>query len=91
MFQVICINALGRPNEIPTTKWIKKDEVYTVIRMDYLNIQNRMLGFQLEEVSLEGCFPYLYFSSSRFRPYTQDDANAEKAVKELLETQYQKL
>lgn len=91
MFKVICINDSGRPNEIPISKWIKKDEEYTVIRMDYMNMQGRLLGFQLEEVSLEGCFPYLYYSSSRFRPLTEDDINAEKAVRSLLEEQYQEI
>jgi hypothetical protein len=74
----------GRPNEIPISKWIKKDEVYVVIQMDYMNIQGRILGFKLEELNIDECFPYQYFSSSRFRPYSKEDA---EAVRKLLEQQ----
>ncbi len=83
-FKVVCVNAQGRPNEIPTSKWVAKDETYTVIKADYLNVQNGLLGFKLKEVNIDDCFPYQYFASNRFRPLTEDDANAEKAVKELL-------
>lgn len=91
MFRVICVNSSNKPNDIPNTHWIKKDEVYTVIQMDYLNVQNRVLGFKLEEINIDNYFPYQYFLSSRFRPFTEDDANAEEAVKKLLEEQYQEI
>ena len=89
MYKVECVNDQGKPNDIPNNQWIKKGNQYTVIKADYLNMQNRILGFQLEEVSLEGCFPYLYFAANRFKPLTEDDVNAEETVKELLEEQYQ--
>lgn len=89
MFKVICTNSSNRPNDIPTSKWIKKDEEYTVIQMDYMNIQNRILGFKLEEINIDDCFPYQYFSADRFRPLTEDDIKAEEAVKELLTKQYE--
>lgn len=91
MYKVECVNDQGKPNDIPNNQWIKKGNQYTVIKADYLNMQNRILGFQLEEVSLEGCFPYLYFAASRFRPLTEDDINAEEAVKKILEEQYQEI
>jgi len=86
MFKVIAINTDNKPNDIPNNKCIVKDEVYTVIKMDYMNIQNRILGFQLEEIDLTDCFPYQYFAAKRFRAYTEQDAKIEKAVNELLET-----
>ena len=48
MFKVVAIDDSNRPNDIPTSKWIKKNEVYTVLKMDYMNQQNRILGFKLE-------------------------------------------
>jgi len=87
MFKVVAKDVSGRPNEIPISKWIKKDEVYVVIQMDYMNIQGRILGFKLEELNIDECFPYQYFSSSRFRPYSKEDAEAEEAVRKLLEQQ----
>lgn len=84
MFKVVAIDDSNRPNDIPTSKWIKKDEVYTVIKMDYMNQQAGLLGFKLEEINIDDCFPYQYFSANRFRPLTEDDVRAEEAVKELL-------
>ena len=85
MFKVVAINVQGRPESIPTSKWIIKDEIYTVSQMDYLNIQGRLLGFKLEEINIDDCFPYQYFSADRFRPFTKEDAEAEEAVRKLLE------
>ena len=88
-FKVVAIDVAGRPNEIPTSKWIVKDEVYHVFQMDYLNIQNRTLGFKLEEINIDDCFPYQYFSANRFRPFSKEDAEAEEAVRKLLEEQHE--
>lgn len=85
MFKVVAVNTNGRPESIPTSKWIVKDEVYTVIQMDYLNIQGRVLGFKLEEINIDDCFPYQYYSADRFQPFTEEDAEAEEAVRKLLE------
>tara|TARA_R110001632_G_scaffold146924_1_gene263936 strand:- start:251 stop:541 length:291 start_codon:yes stop_codon:yes gene_type:complete len=83
-FKVICVDAANRPNEIPTSKWVEKDEPYTVIKAEYMNIQNGLLGFELAELDISGCFPYVNFASNRFRPYTKDDEAAMEAVKDLL-------
>lgn len=65
-FKVICINDSNRPNDIPTNKWVKKGEQYTVIDVKKLLIQGGMLGFKLEELNIDDCFPYQFFSASRF-------------------------
>lgn len=83
-FKVVCIDSTNRPNEIPVNLWVEKDEVYEVIQMDYLNIQNRILGVKLAEKNIDNCFPYQYFALTRFRPYTEDDAKAIDAVEKLL-------
>lgn len=87
-FKVIAVDVQNRPNEIPISKWLVKDEAYTVYQMDYMNIQNRILGFKIEEIDLSGYFPYQYFSACRFRPFSEEDKKAEEAVKELLELEY---
>lgn len=85
MFKVIAINTNAKPETIPNNKWIVKDEIYTVIQMDYLNMQNKILGFKLKELNINDCLPYQYFAANRFRPLTKQDQEAEIAVKKLLE------
>ena len=84
MFKVICIDDKNRPDGIPISQWVKKNDEYTVIKADFLNAQNRVLGFKLEEKNIDSCFPYQYFAANRFRPKTEDDVKAEEAVQELL-------
>jgi len=83
MTKVICINAKGRPNEIPTNKWIKENEVYTVIKAIKCNPQGGLLGFELEEIDLKGCEPYLYFAANRFAPLVPDEV-LEKELEETI-------
>ena len=83
-FKVVCIDASNRPNEIPTSLWVKKDDIYNVTNAEYMNMQNRLIGFELSELDISGCFPYSRFAYTRFRPYTKEDYKAIEAVKELL-------
>ena len=83
-FKVICINANNRPNEIPTSLWIERGAKYTVVNAEVMNLQNRLLGFQLSERDLTECFPYTFFAANRFKAFTEEDAQAEKEVEELL-------
>ena len=82
--KVVAIDVSNKPNDIPNNLWIKKDEVYTVINAEHMNIQNGLIGLELEELDISGCFPYTRFAASRFRPFTKEEAEAEDAVKELL-------
>jgi hypothetical protein len=65
-FKAICINDSNRPDGIPANRWVKKGETYTVIDVKKLLIQGGMLGFKLEEFNIDDCFPYQFFSASRF-------------------------
>lgn len=79
--RVICINDKGRPADF-TGDWVEKDEVYEVIAAT--NLANYGIpGFKLKGMRLDP--PYEYYLSTRFRPYTQEDMEAEEAVKKLLE------
>ena len=82
--KVICINDKNRPNEIPTSKWVKEKVEYNVIKADYMNMQNKILGYQLAEIDLSDCVPYLYFAASRFA-ILQPDEETERVVEEELE------
>jgi hypothetical protein len=66
--RVVCLNSAGKPDKIPLEKWVKKGEVYTVIKAVNLAIGNK-LAFELDEIKLtEENFPYEYFSADRFVP-----------------------
>jgi len=65
-FRVICIDSSDRPDGIPTSKWITKGEEYTVIEISKMRMQGNLLGFKLEEINLDSCFPYQYFAARRF-------------------------
>jgi hypothetical protein len=83
MIKVTCIRDNGRPNEIPSTKWLKRGTEYTVVNVMKCNVQGGILGFELAEISLKGCEPYLYFSADRFGIPVDDDV--KKEVNELEE------
>lgn len=65
-FQVVCIDDSHKPNDIPSSKWVKKGITYTVIEVSKMLIQGGLLGFKLEEINLTDCFPYQYFAARRF-------------------------
>lgn len=65
--KVKCINDSGKPAKIPESEWIKKGNVYTVIKAVPMGLQPGKFGYKLEEVKLSPrSFPYEYYESSRF-------------------------
>lgn len=83
-FKVVCINSKNIPADFPRQYWIEQDETYTVTMVSNMAKQPGVVGFQLAEVQIPTMCKYQHFVSSRFRPFTQDDADAFEAVKELL-------
>ena len=66
--KIMCINDANRPQEIPQNKWVKKNEIYTLIGVQNL-LSSDSFGFLLDEIVLdESCFPYHYFNPDRFVP-----------------------
>ncbi len=63
----ICINDSHRPNDIPTSQWVKKGNEYTVIGVWKMTMQGGILAFELAEINLNGCAPYKYYAASRFK------------------------
>jgi hypothetical protein len=84
MFKVICIDDKNRPDGIPTSKWVKKDQEYTVIHIGKLNLQGGILGFKLEELNIDDCFPYQFFAATRFALPKKDKSLIEKIEEDLI-------
>lgn len=83
--KVICINDRDRPNEIPISKWIVKDKIYSVVKIWHIRQKPGTYGLELAEIDLSNCFPYLYFSANRFAPVMSNkdiEAILEKALEE---------
>lgn len=77
--RVVAVDVRDRPSDIPTSKWIVKDAVYTVIQV--FTDLNGKLGYVLNE--LEPGAPYLGYQADRFRPATEGDGESVEDVKEL--------
>jgi len=84
-FRVVCINDKAMPKEFPASCWLKKGETYTVVDARYLARQHMSIGYKLAEVEIPQDCAYQYFLSNRFRPCSDEDQEAEEAVRELLE------
>ena len=82
--RVVCVNDIGRPNDIPTSRWVKKGNFYTIIKIDKMVVQGNILGCKLEEINNDDLVPYTHFALERFRPLTEDEKQAEQSVEELM-------
>lgn len=65
-FEVMCMDDSNRPNDIPTSKWVKQHNIYTVTKVGRFNVQNGLIGFILKEIDLSDCAPYIAFAAWRF-------------------------
>ena len=81
--KVVCINNSNKPDKIPAAQWPEKGKAYTVVRAVKMAIQANMLGFDLEEINLEGCFPYEFYDAKRFAIVsTSKTEKAEEVLEE---------
>ncbi len=84
--RVICINDKARPNEVPTSRWVKKDKEYTIFKIMLMKQQGGIAGVKLEELNNDDLFPYTYFRLDRFA-ITKEEL--ERMINEqLVETEY---
>jgi len=79
--EVVCINDKNRPNEIPTSRWIKKGQTYNVIEVCKLNMQG-IYGCKLAEINNDDLFPYQFFRLDRFAVKI-DKEEFEKMLEEI--------
>lgn len=84
-FEVLCIDDKNRPDGIPLSKWVKEGQRYTVIDVKKLLIQGGILGFKLQELNIDDCFPYQFFSAHRFGIPVSQQENVEEMLNKLLE------
>lgn len=67
--KMICIDSKNKPSKIPVEQWIKEGEVYTVIKIVKMGLQDDKYGVLLKEVQISAdCFPYEYYDADRFVP-----------------------
>jgi hypothetical protein len=69
----LCIDDSGRPEVVPTSKWVVKDMEYHIKHVYYHKAQG-VQGVELSEINLDGCSPYISYRMSRFAIH-KDDIN----------------
>lgn len=84
-FKAICLDDKNRPDGIPTSKWVKHGQEYTVTHVAKMLIQGGMLGFKLQELNIDDCFPYQFYAARRFGIVVTDDMMIEMQLEQLLE------
>lgn len=87
-YRVICIDAKNRPSNIPIENWIEEGETYTVIDAANMAKQGMVLGVKLSEISLPPTSEFEYYLADRFRPVSEEDLEAEEAVRQLIEESF---
>ena len=65
---IICTDDTSRPNEVPSTRWIKKGEIYTLKEVCQMNVQGGITGIKIHEINNDDLGIYKFFRSSRFEP-----------------------
>ena len=84
--KVICIDSSNKPTKIPIEQWIKEGEVYTVVKVVKMGLQDGRYGVLLEEVQISAdCFPYEYYDADRFIPLDMRVYEAQEKKEEVLE------
>jgi hypothetical protein len=84
--KAICIDASNRPSKVPESEWVIEGEVYTIIRIVRMGLQDNKFGVLLKEVELSAeSFPYELYDSERFLPLdllSQSLEESKETVKE---------
>ncbi len=78
--KVICIDDSERSADIPLSKWVRRNQTYTVLKVEFMH-QQGIYGCILEEI--EGDFPYTHFACNRFRELTPEEVEQLESHLEL--------
>lgn len=66
MVEVMCINDRNKPKEIPSEKWVKERNLYTITHL-YWHPDQKVMSCKLRELNIdEGYEPYNAFMLKRF-------------------------
>lgn len=84
--KVIAKIVTGRPDGVPISKWIKKNEIYTVVKKVTMVFQGSVQAYQLAEIDMTDCYPYLYFAAYRFIPLVEQPEKELENIEELVIT-----
>ena len=84
--KMVCIDSSNKPSKVPIEQWIKEGEVYTVIKVVRMGLQDNKYGVLLKEVQMSpDCFPYEYYDADRFIPLDIRVYEAQEKEEEVLE------
>ena len=84
--KMVCIDSSNKPTKVPVEQWIKEGEVYTVIKVVKMGLQDKKYGVLLKEVQMSAdCFPYEYYDADRFIPLDIRVYQAQEEKEEVLE------
>lgn len=81
--KAICIDDTKKPKEIPSDKWVKNGELYTITHLYKQLNQNNIKGVELAEFDISMCKPYNCYRLSRFAINVND---FEKFVQMMKDT-----
>lgn len=85
--EVICIDDTHRPEDIPLSYWVKRDNKYTVSAV-YKDM-NGVMMFEIDEIDLKSLgLLYKGFAASRFREPNSLDEMIEELNSELKKESY---
>lgn len=84
--KMVCIDSSNKPVKVPVEQWIKEGEVYTVIKVVRMGLQDNKYGVLLKEVQMStDCFPYEYYDADRFIPLDIRVYEIQEEKEEVLE------
>lgn len=82
----ICIDSSNKPSKVPIEQWVREGEVYTIIKVVKMGLQDSKYGVLLKEVQMSAdCFPYEYYDADRFIPLDIRVYEAVEEKEEVLE------
>ena len=76
---VVCVDDTMKPESIPSNTWVKRDNLYHILKVSHAKFPVDTYFFELEEIDLTPYPPYKGFNMNRFKPFAGDNA-----IKELL-------
>ena len=76
--ECVCIDDKNKPGEIPSAKWVKKDQKYHITHVYHQHQQKGIKGVELAEFDISECVPYNCYRLDRFA-FTKE--NFDKLVK----------
>ena len=84
--KAICIDSSNKPTKVPIEQWVKEGEIYTIIKVVKMGLQDGKYGVLLKEVQISAdCFPYEYYDAERFIPLDIRLHQTEEEKEEILE------